>query len=97
MGARSPQHVRPAEIVGRAGGDEQIIREPVDIGERGLADFLALDSRQRDHGSLRPPADCARLMQRGGRRRAARQHERTKRMKLRVERVDGVLERLNLR
>ena len=37
------------------------------------------------------------MMQGGGSGRAARQYERTQRMKLRVERVDGVLERLNLR
>src|SRR3984885_9739633 len=97
IGAGAPQHVRHAEVVGDARGDEQIIAEAIDIGQRRLADLLALDRRQRDHDPLRPSANCTRLMQRGGGRRAARQHERAQRMELRVERVDGMLERLNLR
>ena len=55
IGARRPQHIGEAEIVGRARGDEQVVAQAVDIGERGLADLLALDCGERDHAALGPP------------------------------------------
>ena len=37
-----------AELVGGARRDEQVVRQAVDIGERGVADLLALDLGERD-------------------------------------------------
>ena len=49
-----------------------------------------------DHQALGAPADGARDVQRRGAGRAARQHERAQRLQLAVQRVDLVLEALDL-
>ena len=62
-------------MVGVARGDEEIVGEPVDIGERGLPDPFAFARSERDDAAFGAPANGARLMQGGGGWRAARQDE----------------------
>src|SRR5574337_1658240 len=75
IGAWRPQYVGRAEIVGGAGGDEQVVGQTVDIGEHGRADLLALDRGEREDGAFGAPARGPRLMQ-GGRGRRPRSEER---------------------
>ena len=95
MGAGNPKHVARAAIVGEARGDEQIVGEPVDIGERRRADALARRQRRRWRARRGGRSVRARCSAAGG-RRAAGQHEGVERRKLGVEIVDGALQRLDL-
>ena len=95
--ARHPQHVGRALVVGVAAGDEQEVRQPVDVFERGGSDAFALGVGKRDHQALGAAADRAREMQIGGGGTAAGQHERAQRGETGVELVDLAFEPVDLR
>ncbi len=92
---RDPQHVPPPPRVGEPGGDEQQIRETVEIAQGlGVAAALRLDE---GHGRpLGAAADGAGQMQGGRGRRTARQDERGQGRERLVERVDLPLQPLDL-
>ena len=67
--ARHPQHIAGAILVGMAGRHEQMIRQPVDIAERGRIDpFGILQCGDQPFG---PPGDGTGQMKVGGRRTSA--------------------------
>src|SRR5262245_31459456 len=86
--AGHPQHVAVAAIVGVAAGHEQEIGKPVDVLERWRAHVFVGLVGQRHHAPLRPPADGTRHVQRCGRGRAARKHERCERRQFGIELID---------
>src|SRR4029079_9483989 len=79
---RDPKHVGFALVVGVAGRDEQKIREPVDVAERGRADPLRRPRGSRHHEPLAAPRDGAREVQETCRRRAAGKDEGSQRLEL---------------
>ena len=85
-----------AAIVDVAAGDEQQVRQAVDVFQGRRADRLVRQRGQFDHQALGAPAHGARDVQRGGAGRSARQHEGAQRRQLGVQRIDLVLEALDL-
>ncbi len=76
-------------------GDEEEVREAVQVAPRRLAHLLAL--AELDQRALGAPADGARKMCRRGRSRAARQDEFLERRQLGVPALDGRFQALDLR
>src|SRR5215831_516499 len=94
---RHPQYVVGAFAIEESAGDEQEIRQAVDVLERRRRHLLARLVGKLDHQPLAAPAHRAGEMQMGGRRRAAGQHERAQRAELGIECVDLLLEPRHLR
>ncbi len=100
---RWPALVRPrhperlgARWARRAGEDEEQIRQPVDVRERGAVDLRP--GRERHHLALRAPAGLRACdVQPRRDRRAARQHERRQRREPLVHLVAARLEPRDLR
>src|SRR6185312_8002053 len=74
--SRRPQYVFGSLVVGIAAGDEQIIRQSVDVLERRLRHVLPGLIFERHHDAFRAPADGAGEMQISRSRRATGQDER---------------------
>ena len=75
---REPRaHLRTA-IVGETAGDEEVVRQTIDVADRDRADLL--DLRQFDDQPLRPARDRAGQMQMGRGGRSARQDEGLERL-----------------
>ncbi len=91
---RHPQHIRFTQIIGRAGHDEEQIREPIQIDQRLLVDGFGAD--ETDDGSFSSPADGAGEGQSSRRRTATRQHETLQWRQWLEEPVNGALEALDL-
>ena len=88
---RVPQSVRfPGQEIGGSRVDEEQVGEPVEIGQRPVADRLL--PRQRDQNSLRSPADRAGDMQLRGGGTPTREDEVVERRQPRVPSVDLLLD-----
>src|SRR5207237_269161 len=76
-------------------GDEQHVRQAVEISARRLAHLLAL--AERNHASLRAPADGARKVRERRGARAARENEFLQRRQLGIPLLDRRIEPTDLR
>src|ERR1700686_2142511 len=72
---RRPEHIPRALVIGIAAGDEQIIRQPVDVFERRRRNTLTRLVLELDHDALGAPADRAGQMHIGRGWAAARKNE----------------------
>src|SRR6516165_7378013 len=86
--ARHPEHVGSALVIAEAGGDEEKIREPVNIFENRGRDALAGLVLELGDEPLGAATHGAGEMQVGRGGAAARQDERAQRLEPGVEAVD---------
>ena len=80
--AGNPQHVAGGARIGPAAGDEEEVRQPVDIGDGALAHMLALMQAKLDDEALGAAADGAGQVEVSGGGMAAGQHEGAQRREL---------------
>src|SRR5947209_3101016 len=93
--ARLPQHITALERGDVARGDEQMVRQAVEVGEELRVERVGLV--QRNGGALGAANDRSGEMECGNARRTAGQYEAFERRKSDVHEVDVALNPLNLR